>query len=582
MRRSLVRLLGLLAALVMTAGMAACQSATPPAAPSSPAVSAAESAQPSGAAEADTSPITFTLYVGDYWQTNYIDPSWTDPIAVELTKRTGVTLDVSIPASDDDEGEMNKLIASGNLADFIFRSYGASKQTLASGGYVKALDDLIEQYGPNIKKNMSGSFAAWRNRSDGKIYNIGYWYFNRTVKPALNLQVNTLQMRYDILKDMGFAKLDRSTEGSMNSFITLADYYALLDQVKAKYPDMIPALVNPNNALDILYRGEGKEVLNGYIWENNAAVNYAFSEDAAWAMKEVNGFFQKGYANIDDTTTSDEARQALLADGKVFSSMGYAGSVANAQATLYADNDERRFVQFYLVKDSSVTNIYMNHAWGDAASGMHVNAKLDDAKTARAMQFLDYCCSDEGSLLVCSGVEGISYTMDDATGWYTPVDDVFIGFRNWDPAVLKRTGVGGWLDILPCIAGVAPNGHCYDINTEKCFVQDPWVLYNTSDWKHFADNWIISPYTELDLDSQADAVDADSKTGAYMSDRLSNIMLSKDASVIDGELAKLREQLKSDGYDALQQARTDNWMEIASGKDRTPEEINRTPDQLGQ
>ena len=183
--------------------------------------------------------ITFTLYCGDYWASNYIDPSWTDPLAQELTKRTGVTLKVTVPASDDDEGEMNKLIASGNLPDLIFRTGGASKDTLETGGYTKPLDDLIAKYAPNITKYMSGSFPAWRNRTDGKIYCLGLWYLNKVCKPALNLQVNTLQMRYDILKELGYAKLDRSTDGSMNSFITWQDYLNLLAQVKAKYPDMI-------------------------------------------------------------------------------------------------------------------------------------------------------------------------------------------------------------------------------------------------------------------------------------------------------------------------------------------------------
>ena len=504
----------------------------------------------------------------------YIDPSWTDPLAQEITKRTGVTLDVTVPASDDEEGEMNKLIASGELADLIFRGGGQSKVTLQDGGYVKPLDELIDQYGPNIKQNLGGSFPAWKNRKDGKIYCIGFWYFNKTVKPALNLGISTLYMRYDLLKEMGYAKLERGADGDMNSFITWKEYYDLLDDVKIKYPDLTPALVAPNAALDLMYRGMGKQIHNGYIWENNTATDFVFSIDALKSMTEVNSIYQKGYAKIDDTTTSDEARTALMADGKVFSSLGY--SVASAQVPLSKDNEEKRFVMFYLRQDDAVNDIYLNHAWGDAFAGTHINAKLDDAKTKRAMEFIDYLCSIEGSMLVCAGIEGKDYFEDPATGWYKPSDEVFKGYREWDANILKKTGVGAWFNILPCLAGVNKDGHCMDINSEYAFMQDKWVMYNNTDWKHFADNWIVSPYLSLEADAQADAVDAESKIGAYKLDRMTNIMLTKDPATIEGELAKLQAQMKTDGIEALEKAQTDNWIMIATEKGRTPETINLT------
>ena len=345
MKRHSTKPLFWIVVVVLVLSVAGCSEASgPTVAPTQNTASTAkpdqESTEPSATQQETPDPVTFTFYVGDYWQSCYIDPSWTDPVAQELTRRTGVTLDVSIPASNDDESEMNKMIAANDLTDLIFRGGGDSKETLQNGGYVKPLDDLIEQYAPNIKAYHEGTFGAWRNRKDGKIYCIGFWYFNKVVKAALNLQVTTLQMRYDVLKQMGYEKLDRS-EGDMNSFITLDEYYGLLDRVKTEYPDMVPALVEPYSAMNILYLGMGKQMHKGYLWENNQATDFVDSTDALWAMEEVNGFFQQDYADINDYMTTEDVRKAKLSDGEVFSCLGYAGLISQIQGTLSEGNDEK-------------------------------------------------------------------------------------------------------------------------------------------------------------------------------------------------------------------------------------------------
>ena len=198
------------------------------------------------------------------------------------------------------------------------------------------------------------------------------------------------------------------------------------------------------------------------------------------------------------------------------------------------------------------------------------------------MEFLDYCAGPEGSLLVNAGIEGVDYFPDPETGWYKPEETIFEAYRVWDPAVFKVRGVGGWLNILPNIAGITEDGHCYDINAEYAFSQDRWVMYNNSDWEHFAYQMIISPYTQFDNEGQADAIDANSKIEAYRRDRMTNIMLLTDASAIEDELSDLREQIEQDGIGIVEQAQTDNWLQIANEKGRAPENINGTMAQSAQ
>jgi len=226
---------------------------------------------------------------------------------------------------------------------------------------------------------------------------------------------------------------------------------------------------------------------------------------------------------------------------------------------------------FYLIQDPSVKYTYMNGAWTDSFAGIHLNAKLDAPKTERAMKFLDYLMGPEGSLLVCSGVEGISYTKDPSTGWYKPTEEVFTGYRTWDGNILRKTGVGGWTNVLPNIAGVDEKGNAWDICAQYAFSVDKWVLYNNNDWRLYAFNWPVSPFGELDSDKQAAALDASSKIGAYADDRIVNVALSKSADVLKTEYAKFVAQMKADGLDAFEAAWTDNWRDYAKSKGRTPE-----------
>ena len=208
-------------------------------------------------------------------------------------------------------------------------------------------------------------------------------------------------------------------------------------------------MIEPKGALNILLRSSGTPLWFDGLWEDGKFARRDHSKLTEQTLIDINSFYQKGYAAIGDTTGNTEGRKARMSDGKVFSCLGFENLIWDVQATLSKDNDEKRYVMFYLIKDPSVKYVYTNGAWTDSAAGIHLNAKLNDARTQAAMKFLDYCMGPEGSLLVCSGVEGISYTKNPKTGWYTPTDEVFTGYRSWDANILRKTGVGGWTNILP-------------------------------------------------------------------------------------------------------------------------------------
>ena len=98
--------------------------------------------------------------------------------------------------------------------DLHLQTYGSSSNPLHSrGGCVTSRWTTSSRNTARTSRSTTPAFNAWRNRSDNKVHCLGYWYFNKVVPFGLNYQVNTLQMRYDVLKELGYAKLAREKEG---------------------------------------------------------------------------------------------------------------------------------------------------------------------------------------------------------------------------------------------------------------------------------------------------------------------------------------------------------------------------------
>ena len=118
----------------------------------------------------DNAPITFTYYNADGKNS-----SWDNPVAKAITEATGVTLEVSYPVSSQGEPkeDVALMIASDEFPDMIYAK-GSATDLYEAGAYID-MTDLIEQYGPNIKKMYGDELEKlkWGEGDDG-IYQLSY------------------------------------------------------------------------------------------------------------------------------------------------------------------------------------------------------------------------------------------------------------------------------------------------------------------------------------------------------------------------------------------------------------------------
>lgn len=542
---------------------------------SSGAAGTTQNVQSTSAGE-DNTPLKLGLYIGDTWDTQIVDPSWTDPVAQKITELTGISFDVTMSKSDNPDQEISIMMASDEIPDVVFKM-GDSQKKLISGGYVQPLDDLIDKYGPTIKQKLGTFLDDWR-AEDGKLYNLGSWGWTKPCKAGLDLQPSTLYMRYDILKELGYSKLDRQNE--RDGFITWDEYMQLLKQVKDKYPDMIPVLMGQSSGYDVLLRSFGKQVFGDGIYTDGKDEYYWNNRYSPEILKFMNGLYAGGYVPKGFATMTLEQNQNNISNGKVFSTLGMIDGLRESQIPLSEKNDERRMVMFYLIKDPSVQNVWITWCFSTGSTSAMISSKTQ--YTERIIKFFDWCLTEDASWLLNAGVDGVTYNKD-SSGKRVPIDDFYKGYSVWDVNVLKKYGAATWVNIFPSLAGVDETGNAYDICAQKTFEENKWTQYNNIGWKYHGYVNIVSPYYgQISQTKQQDAFEAKSKIEAYIHDIIVKPIIAKDAQECQAEWDKILNQMKSDGLDKIEPAVEQNWSDMAKAYKRSPDAVVLTVQQALQ
>lgn len=139
----------------------------------------AKSDPASGSSSGDSSsdsnePITLMYFNADTSNDN-----WDNPVGKAITEATGVTLKISYPVAStgDAAQDIALMIAEGKYPDLIYAKADATN--LYEAGALIDMTDLIEEYGPNIKKMYGDEFKKlkWGNGDDG-IYQLSAYGVN--------------------------------------------------------------------------------------------------------------------------------------------------------------------------------------------------------------------------------------------------------------------------------------------------------------------------------------------------------------------------------------------------------------------
>lgn len=385
-------------------------------------------------AEEDLEPITFTYYDAD--GTN---SAWDNPVSEAMTAATGVTLDVTYPVGTSDGTQAEDvalMIASDDYPDLIFAKGSATD--LYEAGALIDMSDLIDEYGPNIKKMYGDEYdkLRWGGGDDG-IYQLSY-----ADTRATTLQTGgTCQIQWAAIK-----------ENDYKYPTTIEEYEALIKQYLAAHPqtddglDTIGLSISASDWHWMITLGNPAGFIadalpdNGqwiYDQDNNFYYKHA-SDDEREYFRWLCRMYNEGILDPDFATQTHDDYIAKLSSGRVVAITDANWDYASAESVLISDGKvDKTYAPLPVTlypEDKAPTLMYQGLQVG---WGIGITKSCEDP--VRAVKFLDYLCSDEGQILFNWGVEGVNYEVDENGNRYRTEEEITAS--QTDPDYSKKTGI---------------------------------------------------------------------------------------------------------------------------------------------
>lgn len=397
----------------------------------------------SGSGGTDENGVTeLTFYNADLTE----DDPWTDPVAKALTEKTGVKLKTDHPVGSDTQ-RISLMIAEQNFPDMIYAKGDAG--SLIEAGALIDMTDLIEKYGPNIKKMYGDEFEKLKySEDDPSIYQLSSYAIGGTkYKNSGTAQIqfaalkendykipDTLEEFEKMIKD--YIKAHPKTDDGMDTIgITLSasDWHWMI------------TLGNPAG-----YIAEGAPDNGQWLVDDSYNATYKFTSDKIREyFKWLNKMYNEGILDSEFATQTHDDYIAKISSGRVVALFDTDWDYADGEKILKQDGKlDKTYCGLPLTMDKDTKAPTMMYQGLPTGQGVGITTACENPEAA--IKFLDYICSDEGQVLVNWGIEGTNYLLDDDGHRYREQDE--IDSSKNDKNYNKTTGVGYHSYPFPCYA----------------------------------------------------------------------------------------------------------------------------------
>lgn len=384
----------------------------------------------------DKSPITF-----EYFNADGKNGNWDNPVAKAITEATGVTLDVSYPVASqgDAKEDIALMIANDEYPDMIYAKDSATD--LYQAGALIDMTDLIEKYGPNIKKMYGAEMEKLKwSQDDPGIYQLSYAGVNqKTLTTGGSCQIQWAALKEN---DYKYPK-------------TLDEYEKMIKSYLAAHPktedglDMIGITMSASDWHWMITLGNPAGLIadaspdNGqWIIDDEYNVHYKHvTDEEKEYFKWLCRMYNEGILDPNFATQTDDDYIAKVASGRVVAITDAEWHYSQCEATLVADGKvDQTYVGLPVTLREDQVEKALLYQGTTVGWGIGITKSCEDP--VRAIKFLDYLCSDEGQILYHWGIEGENYFLDDDGQPYRTDEEV--AKAQSDPDYSKNTGIDNY------------------------------------------------------------------------------------------------------------------------------------------
>lgn len=406
--------------------------------------------------------VTFTFYNADGSE----DP-WTDPVAKAITEATGVTLETEYPSNEADNS-IYLMVATGEYPDLIFAK-GDSGILIQNDALID-LSDLIDEYGPHIKALYGDDYESLRySEDDPAIYQL----CSSPVQEEVLTTAGTAQLQWAVL-----------AENDYEIPYTLEEYTQMLRDYMQKHPTIngqrtigisisctdwhwYTTLSDPSG-----YIANGASDDGQWIVADDGTVSYKHAADGQKEyFRWLNQMYAEGILDPDFATQTHEDYIAKIASGRVLGLLDADWDIETAESSLKAQNMyERTYAGLPVTMDESVTCVSLREQNLAVGWGVGITTACEDP--VRAVQFLDWLCTEEAQILVNWGIEGVNYFYDENGVRYRTAEE--IEQSETDVTYKETTGVGFHKYPFPCYGNTAVDstGNYYCVDSKDLIVTE--------------------------------------------------------------------------------------------------------------
>ena len=403
-----------------------------------------------------------------------------------LAEKMNMKFDIETVVNAEAKNKFSVIVASGKTNDVMAGTLSDINKFGMSGAFLP-LDDLIDQYAPNLKQYVvdNKEVLAQTAASDGKIYGIPML---TAVRTAMGYCI-----RQDWLDDLG-----------MEVPVTIDDWHEVLTAFKNTD-------LNGNGAGDItpLILDRAREnYFNNFAdaWgiELNGNNDYWMVKDGQMAFAPIlpetkeylatmAQWYKEGLIDQEFVTREDTNNYHIL-NNKAGATCYWTGYIAgmNSNSEVLANDPDTNWqvIQPPVLTEGQAPKTFSQQA-AVGGSAWAISSKVSEEKAIEIIKMFDYVYSDEGSMLFNFGVEGDSFQYVDGVPEYT---DKVTGSEDGLVTWIRSNGMQPLIgirqlpeyeaascandDVRDQLFNYVNNNYFYDINPSLVLTEDEQDKYD--------------------------------------------------------------------------------------------------------